>query len=98
MAIYTNQSLVISSYGSNPEAPIPSRHIYSRGHMLPQILTSFSTLIVQCGRQRKDELFKVSMLQCLPYLLVRIRVKWIKVHAQRSREQDRILPIHDKIT
>ena len=39
----------------------------------------------------------MSVLQRLPYLLVRIHIKWIKVHAQRSREQDRILRIRDEI-
>jgi len=59
--------------------------------------TTFSTFIQQLSRQRTNELFQMSVLQRLPYLLVRIHIKWIKVHAQRSREQDRILRIRDEI-
>ena len=82
------------------KAESPNNHSYDAANVRfkemkfsPQIFTTFSTLILQFSRQRTYELFEVCVLQRSPYLFVRVRVKWIEVHAQRSREQDRILRI-----
>jgi len=58
-----------------------TKYTYYDNIYSPQILTTFSTLVLQRRRQRRDELFEMSVFQRSPYLLVGVHIKRIKVHA-----------------
>ena len=59
--------------------------------MLPKILSSFSTLMVESIFQTINIVFQMRRLQCLVEVAVRILVKGIQVHAQSTREQHWVL-------
>jgi hypothetical protein len=40
---------------------------------------------------RQDKFTEVSVVQTGPQLVVRVRVKWVQVEAERAREEQRVL-------
>ena len=73
--------------------------VSSNGHKMilrlcsPQILATFTAFVLQLSWQRTHELFEMSVFQRSPYLLVREYIERVQIHTQRSRKQNRILPI-----
>ena len=65
--------------------------------ILPQILTSFSTVSWQFLWQLHNKLLKLTLLKYLPQSVITRLCKWVKVLSYRSREQNRFLQENNHI-
>lgn len=60
---------------------------------IPEVLTTFSTLMIKFIRKGRYKVFQVSQFQRPPNVFIRMLVKRIKIHTQRARKQYWILVI-----
>ena len=58
---------------------------------LPEVVPALGDRELKFGGEGGDKALQVGVLQRVPDLLVRIAVKWVQVHAQRTGKQNRIL-------
>lgn len=59
--------------------------------LIPEIFSSLRALIVEFIWKSRHKVLKMGQFQSVPHLLIRIRIKGVEIHAERSREQHGVL-------